>query len=170
VKSAAEVARRRADRALCPVEVANALGLQVCKVAAAMRTEGVTERLTLEQGRAWRSMSEQPPTWILALMVTSAARAASREAEAQRRDVEDEHRMLLLAADVEERLLSSRTIRGEDREFIASDYAFRAMKDLVRADGDVGYLNDLDLAALRWAGVVPSDRSTWFIRAGGDIR
>jgi len=65
---------------------------------------------------------------------------------------------------------SSRAIRGHDREFIASDYAFRAMKDLVRADGDVSYLNDLDLAALRWAGVLPADRSTWFLRAGGDVR
>jgi hypothetical protein len=44
------------------------------------------------------------------------------------------------------------------------------MKDLVMAGGDIIYLNDLDLAALRWAGVVPAERSTWFIRAGGDVR
>ena len=98
------------------------------------------------------------------------AKAARRQARNQRRNIEDEHRILLKAADVEQRLLSSRAIRGHDREFIASDYAFRAMKDLVRADGDVSYLNDLDLAALRWAGVLPADRSTWFLRAGGDVR
>jgi hypothetical protein len=45
-----------------------------------------------------------------------------------------------------------------------------ALGMLVRADGDVSYLNDLDLACLRWAGVVPADRSMGFISAGGDVR
>lgn len=165
-----KVAQGKADRALCPIPVAQTLQIQVRQVAAAMRAARVTDQVTVEQARAWKSLAEEPPAWSPALMAQSAARSARRQAHNHCRDVEDEHRMLLLAADVEERLLSSRAIRGDDREFIASDYAFRAMKDLVRADGDVSYLNDLDLAALRWAGVVPADRSTWFIRAGGDVR
>jgi len=165
-----KVAQGKADRALCPIPVATTLQLRVHQVASAMRAAGVTEPVTIKQARAWKSLNEQPPAWMLALMSQAATRAARRQARRQRRDVEDEHRMLILTADVEERLLASRTIRGADREFIASDHAFRAMKELVRADGDVSYLNDLELAALRWAGVRPVDRSTWFLRAGGDSK
>jgi hypothetical protein len=165
-----KVAQGKADRALCPIPVAETLQLRVRQVAAAMRAAGVTEQVTVRQARAWKSLAEEPPAWMLTLMAQSTAKAARRQARNQRRNIEDEHRILLQAADVEQRLLSSRAIRGHDREFIASDYAYRAMKDLVRADGDVSYLNDLDLAALRWAGVLPADRSTWFLRAGGDVR
>ena len=165
-----KVAQGKADRALCPAAVAQILQMQVRQVAAAMRAAGVTEQVTAKQARAWRSLAQEPPGWMLPLMTQAAARSARRQARNQRRDVETEHRTLILAAEVEERLLSGRAIRGDDRESIASDYALRAMKDLVRADGDVSYLNDLDLAALRWAGVLPPHRSTWFHRAGGDVR
>ncbi|BCY09264.1 hypothetical protein [Actinoplanes sp. L3-i22] len=158
---------KRADRALCPVAVAATLGLKVNLVAGAMRAAGVTTPVTVAQARAWKSLTQEPPPWMVGLMADAAARAAGRVAAAHRRDVEDEHRMVLLADQVAQKLLAGRTIRGDDREFIAADLAFRAMKELVRADGDVSYLNDLDLAALRWAGVVPQDRSTWFLDRGG---
>ncbi len=68
--------------------------------------------------------------------------------------------------DVADRLRRGGRIRGERRELIASDIAFRAMKDLVRDNGSVRYLNAVDVAALRWAGVDPSDHSTWFLHRG----
>lgn len=161
-----KVAQGKAARALCPVPVAETLHLRARQVAAAMRVAGVTEQLTVKQARAWKSLAEEPPGWMLALMAQATARAARRQARDQQRDIEGGHQMLLLAADVEQRLLSSRAVRGHEQGFIASDYAFRAMKDLVRTDGDVSYLNDLDLAALRWAGVLPAE---WFLRAGGGV-
>lgn len=72
-----------------------------------------------------------------------------------------------MAAWVERRLLAgARRFRDADAEWIATDYAVRAMKDLVRADGDVAWLNELDLAALAWADVDPHDRGTWFLERG----
>lgn len=84
---------------------------------------------------------------------------------ATRRDLEREHRMLIVADKVERRLLAGGRIRGADAEFIAADMAVRAMKELVRCDGDVSWLLPLDLAALRWAGVDPADRATWFLES-----
>jgi hypothetical protein len=164
-----KVAQGKADRAFCPIPVAQIFQMRVHQVAAAMRSAGVTGQVTVKQARAWKSLAEEPPGWMLALMAQTATRSARRQAGNHRRHVEDGHRALLLAAEVEDRLLSSCAIRGDDREFIASDYALRAMKDLVRADGDVRYLNDLDVAALRWAGVDPADRSTWLLGTGGDV-
>ena len=157
---------KRADRALCPVVAANALGLKPNVVANAMRAAGVAHAVTVEQAKAWKSQTQEPPAWMLKLMADATPRSARRAAAAQSRDVEDEHRAILLEHQVTEKLLAGRTIRGADRELIASDIAFRAMKDLVRADGDASDLNDLGLAALCWAGVVPQDRSTWFLDRG----
>jgi hypothetical protein len=106
-----KVARGKADRALCPIPVAEGLQFRVRQVAAAMRVAGVTEQVTVRQARAWKSLAEEPPAWMLALMAQATARAARGQARNQRRDIEDEHRILLKAADVEQRLLSSRAIR-----------------------------------------------------------
>jgi hypothetical protein len=157
---------KRADRGLCPVGVAQTLGIKVNVVANAMRAAGATEALTVKQAKAWKSLTQEPPAWMLKLLADVAARSAQRAASARSRDIEDEHRAILLADQVTEKLLAGRTIRGADRELIASDIALQAMKDLVRADGDVSSLNDLDLAALRWPGVAPRDRSTWFLDRG----
>lgn len=165
---AARRAQRGADRQLCPVVVANALGLRLHHVAAAMRTAGVTGPLTLEQARGWRAMREQPPPWLAELfgrrMARSAQRAYRNAQQAEQRAQEEAR----LWDDVRERLLAGRRIRGPYREWIATDMAFRAMKELVRADGDPAWLCELDLAALRWAGVRPADRATWFLRRGSD--
>ncbi|WP_157441151.1 hypothetical protein [Actinoplanes awajinensis] len=135
-------------------------------MASAMRAAGTTQPLTVEQARAWRSLAEEPPPWMRELLADAAVRSARRAAVTRSRAIEAEHRELLLEAQVVEKLLAGRTIRGDERELIASDIAFRAMKDLVRADGDVGQLSDLDLASLRWAGVIPQNRSTWFLGRG----
>jgi hypothetical protein len=142
------------------------LGIKIDVVACAMRAAGVTQAVTIEQAKAWQAMTQEPPAWMLKLMAEAAARSARRVASAQGRGIEDAHRAILLEDRVTERLLAGRAIRGADQELIASDIAFRAMKDLVRADGDTSYLNDMDLAALRWAGMSPGDRSTWFLDRG----
>ncbi len=157
---------KKADRALCPVVVANSLGMKVHVVAGAMRAAGVTETLTVRQAKAWKSMAQEPPAWMLKLLAEAAARSARNAAITQDRNIEDEHRAILLEDRVAQRLLAGRTVRGADQELIASDIAFRAMKDLVRADGDTSYLSEMDLAALRWAGVTPGNRSTWFLDRG----
>jgi hypothetical protein len=163
----ARAEQRKAERGLCPVGVAEVLEVWVQQVAAAMRAAGVMEQLTIQQARAWRSLSQEPPEWMLAPMSQAAIRAARREARTQGRAIEEEHRMLVLSEDVAKRLLAGRSVRGSDRELIASDLALGAVKDLVGADGDASYLKDLDRAALRGAGVVAEGRSTWFLRYGG---
>jgi hypothetical protein len=155
--------QKLADRVLCPVAVSCTLGLKVCDVADAMRRAGVTQALTAGQAKAWRTMREQPPDWLAALLADAAARQAKKAAREKERDLEHEHRMLLLGEEVERRLLAGATHFGGPAELIATDIAFRAMKELVRCDGDVSWLLPLDLAALRWAGVDPADCGTWFL-------
>jgi hypothetical protein len=159
--------RRRqaaADRALCPIPVAQVLHLRVAVVAEAMRQAGVTTPPTVRQAKAWRAMADEPPAWMVAVLADTAAHRARKEHRRQQRDIEERHRMLLLTEKVERRLLAGGRIRGADAEFIATDMAVRGMKELVRCDGDVGWLLPLDLAALRWAGVDPADTETWFLR------
>ena len=159
--------QQRADRSLCPVAASAALGLKVHDVAEAMRAAGVTEPITVQQAKAWRAMREDPPPWVAGLLASAAASAAEKAHHAEVRHFEDSHRMLLLREQVEQRLLAGKAIRGSDAEFSATDIAFRAMKELVRCDGDVSWLLPIDLAGLRWAGVDPADRRTWFLERGG---
>lgn len=160
-------ARRKADRALCPAVVANVARLQVHHVAEAMRRHGVTEPLTVHQVKTWQAQPLEAPEWFTGLLAEAAAGAAGRAHQEERRAFEREHRLLILADAVKQLLLAGRPIRGHDAEWIALDMAVRGMKELVRSDGDVTALLLIDLAALRWAGVDPADRETWFLRRGG---
>lgn len=159
--------RRRADRALCPVTVSGILGLGVSRVAAAMRAAGVDTPLTVEEARAYKTMSAAPPEWLSKLFAETAVRAAERVARRERQEFHRDIELTLVQARVEEKLLLGKKIRGYDEELFATDFAFRAMKDLVGCNGDVSWLSTLDLQALRWAGVDPDDRDTWFLQAGG---
>ncbi len=157
---------KKADRALCPVAVAGILRLKVSDVAGAMRKNGITTPLTVQEAKAWEAIQTESPHWLVSLWTEAAIRRA-RRAEAKRRaEIDHELHMLLLADQVEKRLLKGRSIRGVDAEFIATDMAFRAMKELVRADGDESWLLPIDRAALRYAGVEPSNPDTWFLKAG----
>ncbi len=158
--------RRRSDRALCPVAVSAALGLRVAEVATAARRAGVVEPLTLRQVRAYRSMLAEPPQWLAEVMVSRTVSQAAAQAQREYKDLESEHRTVILHDQVCQRLLAGKPCRGEESEFIASDIAFRGMKELVRAGGDVSLLSPLDLAGLRWAGVDPENEATWFLQAG----
>ncbi|MHA6803585.1 hypothetical protein [Salinifilum ghardaiensis] len=76
--------------------------------------------------------------------------------------------MLERAEKVERRLLrGAKHFRRPEDEEIAVDLAFRAMEELLRADGDASALDPLAVAALRWAGVAPTDHGTWFLHGGG---
>jgi hypothetical protein len=55
-------AQKQADRALCPVDVSNLLGLKIHDVAWAMRAHGVTQSLEPEQARRWRQDPGRPRT------------------------------------------------------------------------------------------------------------
>jgi hypothetical protein len=126
-----------------------------------MREAGATGPLTTRQVRAWGTLRDQPPDWYVALLARKAARATRRQEREERREFERQHRMVLLADSVERKLLAGkRRFSDPDAEHIAADLALRAMKDLVRG-GDLSQLSPLDLAALRWAGVDPTDHTTW---------
>jgi hypothetical protein len=166
--------QKRADRALCPVVVASGIGMKVQEVAKAMRAAGVTESLTLKQARAWRDNPHDAPQWYTALLAERAARRAQQEHRNRQDAIEHEHRMLLAAEKVERRLLAgAKNFRDPHEELMAQDMAWRASKEMCRAHsdtcGDLGdpvILCDLDIAALRWAGIDPHDHSTWILHRG----
>lgn len=161
--------QRRADRALCPVSVSQILALKVHDVAEKMRSYGVSTPLTVKDAKKWKRMESTPPDWFLELQVEQAESRAHRWSQTNRRNVEREHKQLILRDKVEKRLLSgAHHFRDPEAEFIACDTAFRAMKELVRACGEVSSLLELEVAALRWAGVDPADQSTWFLTNGSD--
>ncbi|MGW2081568.1 hypothetical protein ACWCOW_32380 [Streptomyces sp. NPDC001939] len=160
---------KQADRALCPVQVSQLLGLKVHEVARAMRAHGVTQPLQTAQARQWRQNPGSAPDWLTALLT----RAAQLQARRERGALEDEHRQLLLRDTVERRLLAGERIpSGYDAELIVQDIAFTASKELVRGCGPVcgGPVADVLLpveeAALSWAGVVPDDHGTWVLHRG----
>ncbi|MER5757386.1 hypothetical protein [Streptomyces sp. NPDC002088] len=166
-------AQKQADRALCPVDVSNLLGLKVHDVARTMRAHGVTQPLEAAQARQWRQDPRSAPDWLAALFAETAVRAAQVQARWERSALEEEHRMLLLRNAVERRLLAGERIpAGYDAELIAQDIAFGASKELVRGCGPVcggpadEVLLPVELAALRWAGVDPDDHDTWEIHRG----
>lgn len=68
--------QQRADRALCPVAVSQRTGLPYRTLAAAMRTAGVTEQLTVSQVQAWLSGKTDPPEWFTAVLADRAAKQA----------------------------------------------------------------------------------------------
>lgn len=70
--------RRRADRALCPVEAASILGIQVRRIAAAMRGAGVSEQLTSAQARKYKSNPATTPSWLSPLLASAEARREAR--------------------------------------------------------------------------------------------
>lgn len=99
-------------------------------VADAMRRAGIDGPLTVAQARSWRAMTSEPPGWMAELFAETAARRSQREHREQRRIFEAEHATLLLADEVEQRLLAGRRIRGDEAERLAADMAFRAYKEL----------------------------------------
>ncbi|MGW5669968.1 hypothetical protein [Micromonospora sp. NPDC003776] len=165
--------QKKADRALCPVQVANMMRLKVHEVAAVMRAAGVIEQLTPQHAREWMKDPVAAPRWFVGLLAESAARQAQRIAREEREELERRHKLVIVEEKVTRRLLAgAKHFRSPEEELIASDMAFRASKELVRAhtgacgEVDPQLLSDLDIAALRWAGVDLYDHSTWAVHRG----
>lgn len=149
-------ARRRVDRELVESNANDPLGFKYLHLVSLAKQAGHREQITVSLARQGASEPTSAPDWLrFAFRQREAAEEARRQADRERADK------------VWNRLLAgAKHFRNSDDEMWASDFAFRAMKDLVRCDGDVSYLNDGDLAALAWAGVNPADQETWFITRG----
>jgi hypothetical protein len=165
--------QKTADRALCPVPTANVMQMKVHEIARWMRGAGVTETLTPQQATAWKVDPRNAPEWFTGLLAENASCAAEREYRERQADLEYEHRMLNLTEKVTKRLLAgAKHFRNPDAELIAQDMALRASKELCRAHTEAcgkiipELLSDLDIAALRWAGIDPHDHSTWIVHRG----
>lgn len=161
------------DRYLCPGPVSGVLGVKRHVIAEAMRQTGRQHPLTVAEAKSWRNHPEKAPEAGIAVLAAVAAAKAEREHKERQADIEYEHRILNLTEKVSRRLLAgAKHFRSPDAELIAQDMAFRASKELCRAHTDVcGELNpellsDLDIAALRWAGIDPCDHSTWIVHRG----
>lgn len=161
------------DRFLCPGPVSGILGAKQHVVAEAMRMAGREHPLTIAEARSWRDHPEEAPEAGVAVLAAIAAAKAERERRERQAAIEYEHRLLLLTEKVTRRLLAgAKHFRNPDAELIAQDMAFRAGKELCRAHTDVcgeievELLCDLDIAALRWAGIDPCDHSTWIVHRG----
>ena len=161
------------DEYLCPAKVGAVLGAKRRVIAQAMREAGRVRPLTVAEANLWHDRPGDAPEEGVAILAAVAADKARREHRKQSSKFEDEHRMMLLTEKVEKRLLAGvKHFSNADAELIATDIAFRASKELLRTDGpacgdvDPHPLPDLDVAALRWAGIDPSDHSTWAIHRG----
>ncbi|WP_141715166.1 hypothetical protein [Micromonospora rhizosphaerae] len=99
--------QKKADRALCPVQVANIMQLKVHEVAAAMRAADVIEQLTPQHAREWMKVPAGAPQWFIGLLAESAARQAQRIAREEREELERRHKLVIAEEKVTRRLLVS---------------------------------------------------------------
>jgi len=172
-----QLARPGTDQYSCPGPVSGTFGVKRHVIAEAMRQADRTQPLTVAEAKRWRDHPEQASEEGVAVLVAVAVAVAAAQAEREHRerqvDIEYEHRMMILWEKVERRLLAgAKHFRNPDAELIAADIAFRAGKELVRAHADVcgqfdpSFFSEVDMAALRWAGVDPFDHSTWVVHRG----
>jgi hypothetical protein len=141
------------------------MGLSYEQVAAAMRTAGVGTPLDKPTVTGWLSSCARPmPQWLSELLAQAAAEAAEREARAQAKALEAEHRRLLVEERVQRKLLAGkRRFHGDDLD-VVEEWAFYAAKGLIYDDGDVG---ELETAVLRAVGIDANDHTTWPFHCGG---
>lgn len=156
----------QADRALCSVEVAGALGLKVRIVASAMRAAGVSATLTLEEAKRWRNGGGQDmPDWLTTLYAERAAVSAQKAHAAEIRRLEDEHKELLREERIHSQLASGRRRFSEADMWIVEQVAFDAAKDLVRGSAP-DELSPVEVNALRACRIDPEQHHTWPIHHG----
>lgn len=152
-------AGQRADRQLCPVLVSEVLGLTVGDVAAAMRMAFVTRTLTLFQANAWIIAAERAPGWLAPLLDSADLRDPGRVSliAARRRH------MWAVQEEVWEAFGAGQRITGSEQVAVAARIAFESLTEMATTTGDSSGLGPNELAALTWAGVEPTDKSTWFV-------
>lgn len=156
----------RADRALCPVEVAQVLGLKVRTVAEAMRATGETHPLTVAQAKAWKTGHTEMPDWLAPLYAERIAAAAQRAAAEAARQAEAAHQELLRTERVHTKLAAGRTRFNHADMYVVEEIAFTASKELVRGLSPDD-LSVTEHSALRACGVDPDDHQTWMLHDGG---
>jgi hypothetical protein len=162
----AKADRRRRDRALVPVVVAQGVGIPVADVARAMRAAGEDRQLTEVEATDWISDPETAPEWFTTLLGERLARAA--EAEYRRQQAEEQRQLRELAVEQSAwaKVQAGKRRFGDDEWVFVHDWAFRAAKDLVRSGPEVD-VTDEERRVLLAVGVDADDHSTWPVHAGG---
>lgn len=93
--------QKEADRALCPVSTASVMQMKVHEIARWMREAGVAGPLTPQNAKAWKADARAAPDWFISLLAEKASRDAEREHRERQRDIEYEHRQVILWDKVE---------------------------------------------------------------------
>lgn len=152
-------AGRRADRRLCSGPVAEILGLAPHDVAEAMRGAGISRPVSLFQANAWTIGAEPAPHWLVPIL----NRADLRDPRRAGQVAGHQRRLWALHQDVWKALGAGQRIKGPERLAIAARIAFESLSELAGTRGRISGLGPNELAALAWAGIDPSDKSTWFV-------
>jgi hypothetical protein len=162
----ARAERRRADRALVPVAVAQRLGIRVAMLADAMRTGGITTAITQTQAQQWVADPEAAPEWLVQLRGERLAGAAQAEYRRHREAERQELRELAAEQSALAKLKAAKRRFSDDEWVWVQDWAFRAAKDLVRGWGEFE-VTEFDRHVLRAVGVGADNHHTWPVHAGG---
>jgi hypothetical protein len=162
----AKADRRRRDRALVPVVVAQRVGVPVADLARAMRAAGVHQQLAEAEAKDWLCDPETAPEWFTTLVGERLARAA--EAEYHRQQAEEQWQLRELAVEQSAlaKIQAGKRRFSDDEWVFVHDWAFRAAKDLVGV-GPEGNVTDKERRVLLAVGVDADDHSTWPVHAGG---
>jgi hypothetical protein len=158
--------RRRADRALVPVAVAQQLGIKVVVLADAMRAAGVSTEITPTQAQQWAADPETAPQWLMQLFGERMAAAA--QAEYRRRQEAEQHERRAFAAEQSAlaKVKAGKRRFSDDEWVWVQDWAFRAAEELVRGWGEFD-VTEFERQVLRAVGVDPDNHHTWPIHTGG---
>ncbi|MFD1213360.1 hypothetical protein ACFQ36_15065 [Arthrobacter sp. GCM10027362] len=138
--------RQRADRALVEHGVSAILKVRQSVIADHMRNHRITKPVTYAEAMRWQAGEAPAPVWMAELIDHVRGRREEMDG---------------VFKQVRQKLLNGSRIGGRLEETAATDLAFRAARDLCFSGGSVTWLNDLDLAALAWAGIDPGDTESW---------
>ncbi|HSP52561.1 MAG TPA: hypothetical protein VLO00_06675 [Cryobacterium sp.] len=152
-------AGRRADRRLCSGSVAEILGLDAHDVAEAMRGVGIIRPVSLFQAAAWTIGAEAAPRWLVPVLNIADLDDPCRAG----RVAGHQRRLWALHQDVWRAFGAGQKIKGPERMAIAARIALESLSELAIAGGRTNGLCANELAALAWAGIDPSDNTTWFV-------
>ncbi|MBS1693101.1 MAG: hypothetical protein JST91_12855 [Actinobacteria bacterium] len=162
----ARVERRRGDHALVPVAVAQRLGIWVATLADAMRQAGITTAITETQAQRWTADPESAPEWLMQLRGERLAAAAQAEYRRQREVDRQEFRELAAEQSALAKVQAGKRRFNDDEWVWVQDWAFRAVKDLVRGWNEFE-VTDFDRQVLQAVGVDAENHQSWPVHAGG---
>lgn len=158
--------RRRADRALVPVAVAQRLGIKVAVLAEAMRAAGVSTAITLVQAQQWSAEPDTAPPWLMQVFGERMAAAAQSEYRRQHEAAQQHQRALAAEQSALAKLHAGKRRFTDDEWVWVQDWAFRAAKELVRGWGQFD-VTEFERQVLHAVGVDPDNHHSWPVHAGG---